>query len=203
MGYRTTKKGYNIKEMTILGVMGPAGCGKDTVAGLLKKYNYTRVASADAMKQDAVRYFSVQLEQIENYKDCELAITSDQMEIGSFSIRHFLQTYGMDMRDRFGDNYWIDRSVNAKIKEMGQEAKIVVTDIRFQNEIDYVRSKGGQIAYITGRSALTGEHKSHISEAMANSVDIKEKVDFIIDNSHSLDDLEKQLKTLIDKKVIK
>jgi len=194
--------------MNILGLIGPAGCGKDTIANLLKNYGYERVASADAMKEDAMRYFDIELSDLEYYKNAQLGITAmtkmdESITVGKLSIRHFLQTYGMDMRYRFGDDYWIDRSVSSKIEERGEDARIILTDVRFQNEIDYIKSRNGLVAYVKGRSKLKGEQKNHISESLANSSDIEDKVDFTIDNSGSLDDLEKQIKVFTDMRIIK
>ena len=193
--------------MNILGLIGPAGCGKDTVAGILAKYGYERIASADTMKEDAMRYFDIQPVELERYKNDKLNISyvnefDETFNVGKFSIRQFLQVYGMDMRYRFGDDYWIDRSVNSKISERGEDAKIVITDVRFQNEIDYIKSRNGSVAFISGRSKLTGKHKKHISEALANSEEIQKQVDFIIDNSDTLKNLEAQLTMFRDMKVI-
>jgi len=192
--------------MNILGLIGPAGCGKDTVAGFLKGYGYERAASADAMKDDIARYLQISRSDVDYYKDKSLSLLVNTLpmdvNIGSFSIRTFLQAYGMDLRNQHGDNYWIERSVNSKVEEYGESAKIIITDIRFQNEIGYIKERRGKVAYIDGRSSLRGDHKAHISEALAHSEDIKSRVDFIINNSRDIVALHGTLKGLLTRGII-
>ncbi len=42
---------------------------------------------------------------------------------------------------------------------------LVISDVRFENEADMIRSQGGVIVHLLGRSvALQGETASHVSE---------------------------------------
>jgi len=190
--------------MTILGLMGPAGCGKDTIFEFLKEYGYKRAASADTMKEDLSRYLNLSMSDIDYYKDKDLGIMYSNMvgdvPLSNFSIRTFLQEYGMDLRNQFGTDYWINRSVTEKLKEHieKEEIKLVITDVRFQNEIDYIHKRGGRVAFIKGRSSLIGKHKEHISEEMANRNDIENLVDFTINNSGTLKQLKEQVDETID-----
>jgi hypothetical protein len=185
---------------TLVGLIGPAGCGKDTVSGLLKDKGFVRVASADIMKEDLCRYLQINRKTLELYKNIELDVVERRPYVHrhlvcNFSIRRFLQEYGMDLRERHGDNYWIDLSVKSKIDEYD---KIVVTDIRFENEWNYIKDQSGYMVYIDGRSALTDlTQVNHISEKLATSPTTSENADFVIDNSGTLDDLQMQISKLM------
>ena len=124
--------------MNIIGVCGKGGSGKDTIADyLVKNYGYHRVAAADAMKEDLCRYLNMDLETLESIKNKELSLVDEGeynvIDYGSFSIRRFLQLYGMDMRYRIADTYWLERSIQDKVKELGTigQTNIVVSDVRF------------------------------------------------------------------------
>ena len=102
--------------MDIIGVCGKGGSGKDTIANyLVEHYDFNRVAAADAMKVDLCKYLDMDLETLESIKNKELCLWDMQdtkvVNHGKFSVRRFLQLYGMDMRYRIADTYWLERSI--------------------------------------------------------------------------------------------
>lgn len=185
--------------MNILGVCGKGGSGKDTIADyLVKYYGYHRVAAADAMKEDLCRYLNMDLETLESIKNKELSLVDEGeynvIDYGSFSVRRFLQLYGMDMRYRIADTYWLERSIQDKVKELGTngQTKIVVSDVRFQIEYDWIKNNGGNVVYVGGRTGLTEDQSKHVSENFVNTT-AKEKCDHYIDNGGNLRYLYKQI----------
>jgi len=190
--------------MNIIGVCGKGGSGKDTIANyLVENYNFNRVAAADAMKEDLCRYLDMDLETLEKVKNLKLKLVDwenrDHVDIcgrqyGEFSIRRFLQLFGMDMRYRLADTYWLERSIKDKVKELGTngETNIVVSDVRFEIEYNWIKNNGGEVIYVGGRTGLEEKESKHISEDFVNTT-AEDKCDFYIDNCGNFNDLYEQI----------
>jgi len=188
--------------MQLIGFMGQAGSGKDTAADyLVEHYKFVRVAAADTMKEDLCSYLDMDLETLESIKNKELSLidttdshADEMIDYGTLSIRRFLQLYGMDMRYRMHDNYWLERSISEKISELNSYGctKIVISDIRFRNEFNYVKSQG-RVFFIEGRHVLRDEQARHISESFVNEPNSKNLCNAIIDNSQDFKHLHNQL----------
>ena len=193
--------------MNIIGVCGKGGSGKDTIANyLVEHYDFNRVAAADAMKVDLCRYLDMDLETLESIKNKELCLWDMQdtkvVNHGNFSVRRFLQEYGMDMRYRIADTYWLERSIKDKVEELGTngETNIVVSDVRFEIEYDWIKNNGGDVIYVGGRTGLTKNQSKHVSESFVNTT-AKERCDFYIDNCGNFTDLYEQIEAYVNRSV--
>ena len=182
--------------MNVIGVCGKGGSGKDTIANyLVENYDFNRVAAADAMKDDLCRYLDMDLHTLESYKNIGLSLTDNAGNlIGEFSIRRFLQLYGMDMRYRVSDAYWIESSIQMKADELSNngQTKLVVSDVRFEIEYDWIKKNGGSVIYVGGRTGLTENQSKRVSEDFVNTT-AKDKCDFYLDNCGNLNDLYEQI----------
>lgn len=198
--------------MNIIGMCGKGGSGKDTVADyLVDNYGYHRVAAADAMKEDLCRYLDMDLNTLESIKNKKIDLIDTKEKdhvsllgekVGEFSIRRFLQLYGMDMRYRISDTYWLSTSIDNKIHELelkfgATDNNIVVSDVRFEIEYDFIKKHGGKVFYIEGRTGLTEEESKHVSEQFVNTT-ARDKCDMVIDNSQTIDDLYIKVKELMN-----
>ena len=128
----------------IIGLSGYARSGKDTVAGMLMGiHHYDRVAFADTIRtlllamDPLVMHGDIpfRLEDIVESKGWETAKTEYP------EIRRLLQDLGVGGRELLDDNVWI----NAALKDFDKDDKVVVTDVRFKNEADFIKSRGGRI----------------------------------------------------------
>ena len=61
---------------------------------------------------------------------------------------------------------------------------------------NYIHNNNGLIAYVN-RKGYEGLLRKHKSEGLANDPDIKNKVDIVIDNGGTLEDLKNTLDTLM------
>jgi len=154
--------------MKHIGLMGLAGSGKDTAAKGLVKCGYRRAAFADELKSLAF-YFGWDGE-----KD----------EAG----RRLLQDLGMAAR-RYNARFWIQYLNKQLVRDRLRDG-IVYTDVRFQNEADYVRSKGGIIVRIVRPEQIAENHESELKQCEVAA-------DIEIVNDGTIEDLHNKIKQLI------
>lgn len=152
--------------MKIYGLTGKAGSGKDSFYKEFQKLNpdCVRVAFADALKREIAELGELTVEYIEENKS---------------QLRVFMQTYGTDFRRKHcGEDYWIHRLA---ISPSDLDKWIFVTDVRFQNEADFIRKNGGKIIRVikTDHNAQS----SHVSETEMDKI----KADYTI---HAKDRIE-------------
>jgi hypothetical protein len=151
--------------MKHIGLIGLAGSGKDTAAKALIKLGYYRMAFADELKQLAF----------------EFGWNGEKDEDG----RRLLQELGMIGR-RYSPNIWI-KHVAYRIAPKGPP--IVFTDVRFQNEADFVRSKGGIIVRIVRPGIISGNHESELKQSEVAA-------DIEIVNDGSIEDLHNKIRNI-------
>lgn len=131
--------------MKIVGICGLARCGKDSFYSFCKKslegkgLNSVRFAFADSLKKECN-------EILEKYVGIS-AFTEDNHE--KEIIRPLLVTYGTHIRRRINPNCWIDKIQNSVLKEKKEGNMVFITDIRFENEIDWIHEIGGESIHIT------------------------------------------------------
>lgn len=102
-----------------LAITGIMCCGKSTIANyLVEKYNYKKFSFADILKKFAVDIFDMK------GKD-----------------RKLLQDFGTKMKE-IDKCIWI-KSLDKKIKDISDN--IVIDDLRFKDEENYLRSIGFKI----------------------------------------------------------
>lgn len=104
--------------------------------------------------------------------------------------RYMMQTLGTEWgRDTINENIWLIAAAK-RIKKMNQaqpDATIIITDVRFQNEADFVRKHGFLIHVDRPIRRIDGS--THRSE---NPVSINEAEDFVIINDGDLEQLREE-----------
>lgn len=144
--------------ITIVGLSGGAGVGKDTLAErYFQRYGFHPLALADEIKRRIVAAGRATFE--------EVYITKPP------HIRTLLQEEGTERgRDVYGENYWVDMlKVNMAFFNIrwGFD-KFVITDVRFPNEVTELQAVGGKVAKIiapqryreNGMSEAARQHRS-------------------------------------------
>src|SRR6266404_53931 len=147
----------------ILGLSGKKRCGKSTLARLLhEKYNWFRgdlSKPITLMGITLLRYQNVSEERIRHIigvgRDTEI-IT----ELGWKTFRWFQQTIGTDWgRMLMHTDLWTNAFINA---DGLKHANIVMENIRFQSEVEILRSFGGIIIRIIRHT--DDDNDKHVSE---------------------------------------
>lgn len=175
----------------IIGITGFARSGKDTIGQyLVENKGFVRVAFADAVR-DAVYTLNpdVYSEEENTWETVQYIVDTigwDRAKTEYGEIRRLLQVMGTEVgRMLFGPNVW----VNIADKKMLDADDYVITDVRFENEAEFVRSLGGIVVRVT-RSGVEAINK-HSSEM------IDFDWDFEIENDGTIEELYAQIDNLL------
>lgn len=172
----------------IIGITGLAGHGKDTIGQILvERHGFTRVAFADKVREAAVV-----IDPLVWYKDEKKNVAwrlADLIFVAGWSeakkspdVRRLLQRIGTDMgRNLFGADVWI----NALFATFDNSKDYVITDVRFPNEADAIRQRGGEMWRVYRPNYDNGVGDSHESEQFAHKI----RADTVICNDGGVDDL--------------
>lgn len=175
----------------IIGLVGYIGSGKGTVGDILvRDYQYTKFAFADALKDAVATIFTWPRGLLEGDSNASRAFRERvdvwwSNKLGyEVTPRLILQKMGTEAcRHGIADNIWIA----ALEKRIAGYDDVVIPDCRFSNEINFIRSAGGVIVRVKRGDDPTKEElsKMHISETAWNSY----TPDYVIHNDKDLEGL--------------
>lgn len=138
----------------IVGITGYARSGKDTLAKSLRlRHGFRRIAFADKLKElalgtDPIIYW-------DKHYEFPVSLSSLVANLGwdrakeHLEVRQYLQRLGDHCRITFGDDVWIRATLPTLHSLQDAGHHIVYTDVRYPNEADFIRSKGGLIIKVT------------------------------------------------------
>ena len=213
----------------LIGIMGLKGSGKDTIAKMLP-VKWRRMAFADTLKDIVSILFGWDRDLIEGDTEYSRKWREEvneywAKELGNkdFTPRMALQVLGTDVfRNNFDRDIWVKV---LKRKIINTNKNVVVTDVRFPNEANMIKSLGGKIVQV-----IRGElpewwddvaemNKNHRPCIDSNDnygwIDKEGKVwsihpsecslagviepDYIIHNDSTMDDLHKKVDEMLNK----
>ena len=171
----------------LIGLTGYAQSGKDTLAQILvKEHGFVRVAFADK-----IREFLYDMNPMIDTIAFEPIFLKDRVDRDGWDkakqnphIRRALQNAGVSARKNFGENFWVHQALGSMALA---HPNIVVTDVRFTNEADILKTNGGQIWRVKRNGV--GAVNAHVSESEMDGY----PVDQIFTNNGSIDDLKELL----------
>lgn len=146
-------------KFEILGVSGRASVGKDWVTqNILQPLGYFQFSLAWHFKIWLVAKGLATFE--------EVFVTKPP------HVRKMLQLEGTEQgRNLYGENVWCDAALAwmQLLHETNGVNKFVIPDVRFPNELEFIRNAGGRVFRIhaptrVANSNLTEEARQHISE---------------------------------------
>lgn len=203
------------RPLTVIGLTGLAGAGKDTVADLLRTHCSARtLAFADALRGEVADAFCIDSAFLTRRSTKEqpldaLALNNctdrafvdrmvvHHMESGNpinpsapRSPRQIMQWWGTEYRRSQNDAYWVSKAHQhiSWLSKSEQADLVVLTDVRFVNEANLVRRWGGQIWQIK-RPGLGLAHGAHASEVTGDHY----APDAVIVNAHDIRHLQAQV----------
>lgn len=176
----------------IVGIGGYARSGKDSAAAGLAEIGFKRVAFADKLREFiyalnpllGVAYAGVHI-RLQDVID-EAGWDGYKETLWSNEIRQLLQRLGTECgRELISDTIWIDAALDGVVGD------ICVTDMRFPNEMQAVKHRGG-IAVRINRPGV-GPANSHPSETALDDADF----DYVIENSGTVEDLHLKIREVV------
>lgn len=196
----------------IIAFCGRIGSGKDTAAEYLEhEHGFSRESFARSLKESLSAVFGWSLEMINGvtpearaWREVRDDWWAERLGIDNFTPRWALQNIGTNLfRHHFNDEIWI-ASLERRISRTTGD--IVITDARFQNEVEAVRRLGGKIVHVERgddpvwwQAALSGDvetlHRLNVHEsewAWATT-----KFDATISNNSTINELKLQIESLL------
>jgi hypothetical protein len=202
----------------IIGVCGFIGCGKDTVADYLVNFHeYRRESFADSLKDSVAAVFGWDRTMLEGrtkesreWREQVDKWWAERLDMPTLTPRWVLQYWGTEVcRKTFHDDIWI-ASIENKLRQ--SKDNIVISDVRFPNEIKAIKNLGGKIIWVT-RGGLPEWYNDALKAAQGSNPNINEMkkrnihssewawvdtdFDHVIANDNSIDDLYTNVKSII------
>ena len=212
------------KQGILIGVVGFAGSGKDTVADLLIEQGFIKDSFAKTLKDTASALFDWPRDMLDGTTD-ESRKWREQVdpywsiETGDpeFTPRKALQLLGTEaIRETFSQDFWVSTVVKRYIGN--NRPNTVITDCRFPNEINAIRKQGGKIIHVargnyprwhslvtkinqqTNDEYEMKEFRSMLANKLLPHVSeyawIGQKFDIVLYNNGTLDDLRHSVNNL-------
>lgn len=208
----------------IIGVTGFIGSGKDTIADYLCTFHgFKRMSYAASLKDAVAAVFGWNREYLEGstkasreWREQKDVWWSERLGM-DITPRWVLQYWGTEVcRNGFHTDIWV-ASVENKLRQTDEN--IVITDCRFANEIQSIKNVGGYTMrvnrgqppewYDAAVSFNKGDRNNMtwaLSRAVLerNSVHASEyssvglEYDYYIDNNGTIDDLHRQIQSIIN-----
>ena len=186
-----------MKKNLIIGLVGKARSGKDTVGQMLvRQHGFVRDALADDLKIAALALDPWIRRQDRSFLRLSELIEQVGWENAKANpeVRTLLQRLGTEAGWRMhGPSLWTDR-VEARIKAEPTLDR-VITDVRMPHEADWIHDVGGILVRITrpDHEGTTGDNSRHESETGVDAM----AVDIEVFNDGSLADLETKVNRLV------
>ena len=171
----------------VIGMIGKAGSGKDTVGDYIcKLHGFVKMALADPLKAAVKEMFVLDDFTVYDREAREQPLP----DFPEWTARKLFQFIGTDlMRKYFDDALWV-KLLNKRIKNT-RHSCIMVTDVRFPNELEKIREFGDEngyhVAFIqvirpgySGKDVGIANHESEMHDLEG---------DYIIMNSAGLPEL--------------
>ena len=186
------KQNQNYK---IIAFAGRAQVGKDTAGEMAQKFLFLAAEKpnhlfrirrfADKIKEITASLIGCRVSTLENttFKEMKLSET-----LGCKTPRQIMQLLGTEFgRNLIHPDLWVDILMNDIFENS------IITDVRFLNEANAIKERGGILIKIERDN---GTESTHVSETALNSCDI-DTFDYTISNNGTLEDLAKKVNAIL------
>lgn len=177
----------------IIGLAGYSTSGKDSAADALIAEGYERIAFADVLRDIAVAIdpYVYEVAEVDEdifiFRRLSAVIQSygwDYSKNEFPDVRRLLQRLGTEAgRGILGENIWVDTAFG-RVKT----DRVVFTDVRFPNEAEGIKSRGGVVVRID-RPGVGPRHQHPSETSLVNY-----PFDHHIENDGTLEDLHQKVR---------
>jgi hypothetical protein len=153
----------------LIGLAAPAGAGKDTVGGYLEdQYSFCALGFADPLR-DMLGALLQNID-VDGAWMVERSLKEERMAVIGRSYRELAQSLGTEWgRHTVRQDLWVRIAAHrvAQIHALGSNA--VLTDVRYQNEADWITAQGGTLVRIYREDAQPV--RLHSSEQLLHCIE--------------------------------
>ena len=185
----------------VIGISGKARSGKDTFAEMLAtELNkgcyppYVMMAFANELKLRCQAAFDLTWEQLwgddkevpdERYVRIPRTTSTGTGEtaVVYWTAREIMQNYGAFYRT-IDNEFWVKNLF--KVMEDKEYTNVIITDVRYNNEANYIINNGGYVIRVERENKDTVHNETHPSEI---ELDNYKRFDFTVINNWTLDHL--------------
>ena len=212
----------------IIGFVGFIGSGKDTAADYLVNFHgFRRDSFANTLKDAVSAVFGWdrtllegRTKQAREWREQVDPWWAKRLSMPNLTPRYILQYWGTEVcRQGFHDDIWI-ASLENKMRKTTDN--IVISDVRFPNEIKAIHNAGGQVVRVVrGADPVWYQDAWNVNQGPTNmswaiskmqieklgihsseTAWIGKDIDVEIDNNGSIDDLFSQIKNLVEDQTV-
>ena len=189
----------------LIGICGFKSSGKDTVADYFVKHQgFKRLSFASAVKDVVSVIFNWPRDKLEGLtpEDREWREQIDNrwsqlLNMPQLTPRFAMQYFATDLfRNHFHPDIWLKIIEN----KLDKNEKIVISDCRFQNEIDMIKKNNGIILEVHRNMPQWFYKDKHGEEALQLHASEREwlkcNTDYVIENNGTIDELHSNIFTL-------
>jgi len=168
-------------------ISGIIGSGKSTVANILMAHGYRQLAFANPLKDIAAYLFNLNRSMLEGDTPESRSWREIKLPGSPYTPRFILQKIGTEIFRDFDENIWL----NVIRKQL--YGKVVITDARFLNELEFVKEHGIKTIQII-RPDIPIQENAHVSETQHM---LFGSFDHVLVNEGSLGDLGNKVRALV------
>jgi hypothetical protein len=207
----------------IIGLLGFINSGKGTVASqLVSEYGFRQDSFATSLKDACSVMFDWPRHMLEGdtkesreWREVVDPWWAEKLNMPNFSPRLALQVIGTEaMRNNFHEDLWFITVQNRIRKNPNQH--VVISDVRFPNEIKFVQEQGGKLIRINRgptpvwyeTALMANKGNSLAKEAMTKTYSsahfsewawVGSKIDFELNNDGTVEFLQSQVTEVVSK----
>jgi|GEM_PF-3887802 len=186
----------------ILGYMGAIGAGKDYIShnlgGRLVSKGYKSVVPAkfaSSLNGAVASILGVDERELQDRSLKEQKRFTFANSGRAWSSRDVQKEVGSVFRKNLGADVFINALANHYSDKYYDDAIILISDLRYQNEVDWVREQGGKVLYIHNEKAAQAQHErecnhpkfwTNISETKEDNWVCNERTDHVPPESEEL-----------------
>lgn len=206
--------------VNLIGISGKMGSGKDEVGETIQSLSKTKGTSrredgislpvyqikkfAYKVKEVAALFTGIDVEIFEDQEFKSKPLGKEWLfDEHTLTGRELLQKIGTEVGRSIHPETWINALFSDYTLELRRVPNInggttiadgypnwIITDVRFPNEADAIRARGGVVIRVNRPTVVIDQHASEIS------LDDYNKFDYIIENTGSLDDLHRNVEEM-------